>query len=112
MRDSAGRLPARFMSLATKGGRRIALLARLAWYGLLAPFGHEDYVPFIVLTRSRTGSNLLVSFLNGHPDIFCEGEIFARMAGRDPGRRGLRRTRHGWWRAGRPAAGAGGRCSR
>lgn len=72
------------MSLATKGGRRIALLAKFAQYRLLAPFGHEDYVPFIVLTRSRTGSNLLVSFLNGHPDVFCEGEIFARMRGRDP----------------------------
>jgi LPS sulfotransferase NodH len=72
------------MSLATKGGRRVALLARLGLYRLLAPFGHEDYVHFAVLTRSRTGSNLLVSFLNGHPDIFCEGEIFALMRGRNP----------------------------
>ncbi len=38
---------------------------------------------FIVLTRSRTGSNLLMSFLNSHPDISAQGEIFSRIDGRD-----------------------------
>jgi len=72
------------MSLATRGVRRLSLLARLGWYRVLSIAGHDDYVRFIVLTRSRTGSNLLISFLNGHPDIFAEGEIFARMNERDP----------------------------
>lgn len=72
------------MSLATKGIRRASLLAKVSTYRVLSLFGHEDYVRFIVLTRSRTGSNLVVSFLNAHPNIFSEGEIFARMQGRDP----------------------------
>lgn len=72
------------MSLAIRGARRLALGGRLAANRALSLFGHDDYVPFIILTRSRTGSNLLVSFLNGHPDIFCEGEIFAHVGSRDP----------------------------
>lgn len=84
MTGAPGRFAAQAMSLATKGMRRAALEAKLAAYRALSVFGHEDYAPFIVLTRSRTGSNLLVSFLNGQPGVFCEGEIFARMRGRDP----------------------------
>jgi hypothetical protein len=72
------------LSLATKGTRRLALGARLLAYRLLSIFGHRNYVRFVVITRSRTGSNLLLSFLNRHPDIFCEGEVFARMRGKDP----------------------------
>ena len=45
--------------------------------------GHRDYTRFIVLSRSRTGSNMLISFLNSHPDILVEGEIFAKLNGRD-----------------------------
>ena len=48
--------------------------------------GHRDYVPFIVLSRSRTGSNLLVSFLNSHPHAYAEGEIMGRLGTRDPRR--------------------------
>jgi LPS sulfotransferase NodH len=33
---------------------------------------------FIVLTRSRTGSNLLISLLNSHPAIEAKGELLAR----------------------------------
>jgi len=31
---------------------------------------------FIILTRERTGSNLLVNILNKHPNIYCRGEVF------------------------------------
>lgn len=79
------------MALATKAMRRLSLEATLASHRLLSLFGHREYVPFIVLTRSRTGSNLLLSFLNSHPNIFCEGEIFATLDGKDPIRR-LRRA--------------------
>lgn len=45
--------------------------------------GHSDYTPFVVLSRSRTGSNLLASFLNSHPHAHVEGEIFGRLNGQD-----------------------------
>tara|TARA_R110002124_G_scaffold287349_1_gene473554 strand:- start:6028 stop:6759 length:732 start_codon:yes stop_codon:yes gene_type:complete len=41
--------------------------------------GHRSYRKFIVLTRSRTGSNLLISLLNAHQNIEAHGEIFARL---------------------------------
>lgn len=34
---------------------------------------------FIVLTRSRTGSNFLVSLLNSHPEIEAKGELLRRQ---------------------------------
>ena len=46
--------------------------------------GHSDFKRFIVLTRSRTGSNMLISFLDSHPNIWAEGEIVNRLDGRDP----------------------------
>lgn len=42
-------------------------------------FGHKKYKKFIVITRSRTGSNLLISFLNSHPNIIAKGEVFRRI---------------------------------
>lgn len=72
------------MSLATKGSRRLFQLARFCAFKALSIYGHMDFVKFIVLTRSRTGSNLLLSFLNGHPSIVAEGEIFATLKGKDP----------------------------
>ena len=39
---------------------------------------HNDYKKFILLTRSRTGSNLLLSYLNVHPNIIADHEIFQR----------------------------------
>ena len=36
----------------------------------------SDYRKFIILSRSRTGSNLLFSYLNGHPNIIANNEIF------------------------------------
>lgn len=43
---------------------------------------NTDYRKFIVLGRSRTGSNLVVSALNSHPSIECSGEVFAQLEGR------------------------------
>ena len=33
---------------------------------------------FIILASQRTGSNMLVSVLDGHPEIRCHGELFRR----------------------------------
>ncbi len=38
--------------------------------------GQKDYQKFIILGRSRVGSNLLISYLNSHPNIFANGEFF------------------------------------
>lgn len=44
-------------------------------------FGNRNYQKFVIITRSRTGSNLLVSLLNNHPNIHSEGEVFRRIGG-------------------------------
>mgnify|MGYP006437466411 CR=1 FL=1 len=46
---------------------------------VLSIFDHENFTKFIVLSRSRTGSNLLISMLNSHPNISAEGEKFSRL---------------------------------
>ena len=56
--------------------RKPSKVARLINYELLGTFGSVDFVPFIVLTRSRTGSNMLISMLDSHPNIRAEGELF------------------------------------
>jgi LPS sulfotransferase NodH len=38
--------------------------------------GHADYVRFVVLGRSRSGSNLLRGLLNAHPQVVALGELF------------------------------------
>jgi len=56
------------------------------WRGLYRRLArHREYRRFIVLTRSRTGSNMLISCLGSHPAIHAEGEIFQRMNGRTSG---------------------------
>ncbi|WP_444897735.1 Stf0 family sulfotransferase [Microbulbifer sp. EKSA008] len=45
--------------------------------------GSSRYRRFIVLTRSRTGSNLLISLLNSHPQIEADGEIFSKLNGKN-----------------------------
>ncbi|HEX7034356.1 MAG TPA: Stf0 family sulfotransferase [Pseudomonadales bacterium] len=35
----------------------------------------------MVITRSRTGSNMLISLLNSHPEIIAKGELLARLKG-------------------------------
>lgn len=52
-------------------------------YHTLKQIGHYDYKRFIVLTRSRTGSSMLLSFLNSHPNIESHGEIVNRLHGKD-----------------------------
>jgi len=54
-------------------GLSIPMRKRLMDAGL---FGHLRYTPFIVLGRSRVGSNLLRSLLNAHPEIMAFGEVF------------------------------------
>ena len=43
--------------------------------------GTENFTPFIVLTRSRSGSNLLKNYLNSVSEVECFGEVF-RHSGR------------------------------
>ena len=57
--------------------------AKVSSCKLLATFGHNKFRRFIVLGRARTGSNLLLSFLNSHPNIYAEGEILCNLHGRD-----------------------------
>ena len=45
---------------------------------------HSLYNKFVIVTRSRTGSNLLVSMLNNHCDIEAYGEVFARLNNKSP----------------------------
>lgn len=44
-------------------------------------FGRKDYKRFVIISRSRTGSNLLVSLLDSHGDISCKGELLRRLNG-------------------------------
>jgi LPS sulfotransferase NodH len=57
---------------------------QVLWHGLLRSYAHSlglvdgerRYSPFIILCRSRVGSNLLRSYLNTHSRIVVFGEIF------------------------------------
>jgi len=48
---------------------------------VFAPIGHQDYRRFVVLTRDRTGSNMLIQALNSHPNIAADYEIFGKLYG-------------------------------
>jgi len=56
---------------------------KLGQRALARPFGGKTFKRFIILTRSRSGSNLLSSFLNSHRQIYTRGEIFWNLNGRD-----------------------------
>ena len=43
----------------------------------------KKFSNFIILTRSRSGSNLIVSFLDSHPNIYIRGEVFHNLNNRD-----------------------------
>lgn len=43
--------------------------------------GQHQYRKFVVVSRARTGSNLLISLLNSHPRVDARGELFRRMNG-------------------------------
>ncbi|MEJ7582502.1 MAG: hypothetical protein WKF43_00150 [Acidimicrobiales bacterium] len=62
--------------LATAIGRVEDRLARSG----LGP-GHRGYRRFVIVTRARTGSNLLVSLLNSHPQIDARGELLGELKG-------------------------------
>ncbi len=42
----------------------------------------KDFHKFVILCNGRSGSNMLVSFLNSHPNIKCFSEIFHQHAPR------------------------------
>ena len=52
-------------------------------YLVLKRVGKRDYKRFIVLSRSRTGSNMLISLLNSHPQVYAYGEMFEKLDARD-----------------------------
>ena len=52
-------------------------------YRIMKFFGNDDYKRIMVLTRSRTGSNYLLSLLNSHPNIYIQGELLDELKGRD-----------------------------
>ena len=45
-------------------------------------FGDLHYQKFVIISRSRTGSTLLMSLLNSHENIECTGEIFKELKGK------------------------------
>lgn len=66
-----------FFHLLKKSIRNPKKAALVIFYKIMAPFGANNHGKFIVLARARTGSNLLISLLNSHPNIYVESEIFA-----------------------------------
>lgn len=58
-------------------------ILRYVWYYVFKLIGHRDYCRFIVLGRSRTGSNLLLSYLYAHPNVKTHGEVFGKLNGKD-----------------------------
>ena len=64
---------------------------RNAWYPWLRTLpveikiltGHRNYTPFIILGRSRVGSNFLRGLLNAHSQITAFGEIFRDVTDTD-----------------------------
>jgi LPS sulfotransferase NodH len=44
---------------------------------------HREYQPFLIVTRARTGSNMLISALQSHPNVHAEGELLQQV--RDTG---------------------------
>lgn len=41
--------------------------------------GTRSYEKYVIISRSRTGSNLLISLLDSHPQIMAKGELFRRL---------------------------------
>ena len=51
-------------------------------YLFFSLLGGYNYTPFVILSRSRTGSNMLVQYLNSHPHIRCEYETLGILDNR------------------------------
>lgn len=45
-------------------------------------FGNRDYQKFVIISDSRTGSTLLMDYLNSHPQILALGEEFRDLNGK------------------------------
>ncbi len=58
--------------------RRLKWQLHLARHWWLAP--HTAYRPFFVIASARTGSNLLVEYLNQIPGVHCVSEILNRLS--------------------------------
>lgn len=71
------------ISLAGRGIRDPRKAVVVIRHKLLSTIGHKNCRPFIVLSRSRTGSNLLISLLNSHPNVYAEGEILSELNGKN-----------------------------
>lgn len=71
------------MNIVQKALQNPGKAAILVGSKLLKGLGQRNYRHFIVLTRSRTGSNMLLSLLNNHPNINVQGEIFSKLNGKD-----------------------------
>ncbi len=79
--------------------RRIAYRSRRLGRALAkVPIGKPPKVRFIVLCRARTGSNLLMSMLEGHPQVLAYGEKL-RHATAPAAEHFLERlrARRAWW---------------
>jgi len=63
--------------VARDPGRALSVLA----HKCLTPIGHKGYKRFVVLTRDRTGSNMLIQMLNSHPHIAADYEVFGKLFG-------------------------------
>jgi LPS sulfotransferase NodH len=48
--------------------------------------GDRQYGKFVIITRSRSGSSLLMGLLNSHPDVLAKGEMYRRLYGRNSGK--------------------------
>jgi LPS sulfotransferase NodH len=57
-------------------------------------FGHKDYTRFMILSRSRTGSNYLRGLLNAHSKIIVYSELFKNNALIEWGLPGYTNTNH------------------
>jgi len=55
---------------------------RRVTYQALSLVGTRAFRPFVVLSRSRTGSNMLIQALDAQPHIAADYEIFSRLRGR------------------------------
>ncbi len=69
---------------------RMEKISKLVWLGAkyrMAKMGflssRSPETKFVILGYPRTGSNLLMTTLNKHPNVFCYGEIFNNREVRD-----------------------------
>src|SRR3546814_21202572 len=70
------------MPFTASGAHAPVRALRSLGFRLRTAVGHTGFTKFIVLSRSRTGSNMLVSLLDSPPRVVAEGEIVARLDGR------------------------------